>query len=272
MVDPLSRLEQRLEPFRGEVVDMHVHPTTDADDLAGELDQARRAGVGHIVMSHLGLPTVPRRASPAQLRTFNEFAASVRDRHVGWVDMYVATDPRTGESSVRDVEDGVRRLGAVGVKIEWCREDDGSLDSTVPVLKMAASLGVPVKIHTFFRKGGEDQGEVSPLHIAELANRCPEVTIIMAHSGGDWIRTARTVKSLPNVCGDTSGCTWRTGFTEFLVRELGPRRVLYGSDAPVRAFGPQLGKIVAADLTDDELRLVLVDNARRLFHLNGDQP
>jgi hypothetical protein len=264
-IDPLAELDSVLREFRGEIIDMHVHPSTDVDEFEAVLDQGRRAGIGHIIFSHLGIPVVYRRPTPAQTRTFNEFAAGLRDRHAGWVDMYVAVDPRQGESSVRDVEDGVLRLGAVGVKMEWCRADDGSLEPIFPILDVAGKLGVPVKIHTFFRKGGEQMGEVSPLHIRELAQRFPGTNIIMAHSGGDWIRAARTVKALPNVFGDTSGCTWRAGFTEFFVQEMGAERVLYGSDAPVRAFGPQIAKILAAGGAPEALRLMFVDNARRLF-------
>ena len=52
---------------------------------------------------------------------------------------------------------------------------------------------------------------------------------------------------------------------EFAVRHMGPERVLFGSDAPGRSFGVQLGKVLGADLTPDQRDLVLFGNAERML-------
>ena len=248
---------------------MHCHPTTDEPEMQTVLEQAKRAGIAKIIFSHLGLPLIPHNPTRAQIREYNDYGTRLRDHHAGWMDMYVYINPRHGEVAVKDVEKGVQQQGAIGVKMEWCREPNGSLDTTVAVVRRAGELGVPCLIHTFFRKGGNQEAEVSPVDIVYLAKACPHTNIIMAHFGGDWIRAARTVKDFPNIYGDTSGCTWRGGFTEFVVREVGARRVLYGSDIPIRAFGPQFAKVLRAGLTEEELRLVFYENAQRLFYAKG---
>jgi hypothetical protein len=52
---------------------------------------------------------------------------------------------------------------------------------------------------------------------------------------------------------------------EMAVRELGPERVIYGSDFPGRSFASQLAKVYAADLPDAARRLILAGNLRGLL-------
>ena len=49
------------------------------------------------------------------------------------------------------------------------------------------------------------------------------------------------------------------------VRELGPRRIIYGSDVPGRSFASQLAKVMGADVSDEDRRLILGENLRRLL-------
>ncbi|MFH1566401.1 MAG: amidohydrolase family protein [Gemmatimonadota bacterium] len=62
--------------------------------------------------------------------------------------------------------------------------------------------------------------------------------------------------------------TYRTpGVLEELVAGAGADRVLFGSDMPLMDPRVQIGKIVTADLADEDKRLVLGLNARRLLGL-----
>jgi hypothetical protein len=49
------------------------------------------------------------------------------------------------------------------------------------------------------------------------------------------------------------------------VRELGPGRVLFGSDAPGRSFASQLAKVQDADITESQRRMILGGNLRRML-------
>ena len=51
----------------------------------------------------------------------------------------------------------------------------------------------------------------------------------------------------------------------FAVRELGPERVVYGSDVGGRSFASQLSKVIGADIPESAKALVLGGNLRRLF-------
>lgn len=81
------------------------------------------------------------------------------------------------------------------------------------------------------------------------------------------------IADLPNVNVDTSGSQPDRGFVEFAVRHLGPERVIYGSDAPIRDFPSQLAKVQGATLDQAAKAKILSENAARLLNLpNPAQP
>ncbi len=69
-----------------------------------------------------------------------------------------------------------------------------------------------------------------------------------------------------NVYVDTSSAqSIMAGLIEFGVRELGAERLLYGTDTPLYFAGMQRARIDQADIRDAEKRLILRENALRLF-------
>jgi predicted TIM-barrel fold metal-dependent hydrolase len=87
----------------------------------------------------------------------------------------------------------------------------------------------------------------------------------MAHLNGAGLRGIEEIASAPNVFVDTSGGDPQSGIVEAAVAALGPARVLYGSDAPIRHFGVSVGKILGADLPEAVKRDLLWNNAARLL-------
>jgi len=49
------------------------------------------------------------------------------------------------------------------------------------------------------------------------------------------------------------------------VRELGANRVLYGSDVAGRSFASQIGRVLGADISIADKKLILRENLRRLL-------
>ena len=66
---------------------------------------------------------------------------------------------------------------------------------------------------------------------------------------------------------DTSGGDPESTVVEFAVRELGAERIVFGSDAPGRSFGIQLGKVLGADISDETKELILSGNLARLLKI-----
>jgi len=134
-----------------------------------------------------------------------------------------------------------------------------------PIVERAISMKAPVLQHTWLKRDGNLPAESSPYDLVELARRHPDANFICAHTGGDWERGIRVIRNTKNILAEIAGFDPTAGVVEMAVRELGPARVVYGSDVGGRSFASQLAKVLGADIPDSAKELVLGANLRRLF-------
>jgi predicted TIM-barrel fold metal-dependent hydrolase len=184
---------------------------------------------------------------------------------------------RPGDTEQAEVRDRLA-AGYVGLKlhptVDDYRADDHELD---PYLEIAAEVGCPAACHSA-------PGEADPDHIRRLAERFPTVPIILYHTylgpSEGRRRAAQHVREQPNLYLETSWCGWREVLQ--LVEEVGPERIMFGSDASVdgehhycrhppnveghETYNEGLIPLVR-ELGPGAARKVLGDNARRLFGL-----
>jgi predicted TIM-barrel fold metal-dependent hydrolase len=177
---------------------------------------------------------------------------------------FVYLNPKHPEASLAEVERCVADGPMVGIKL-WIAQrcSTSQLD---PIIERAAELQALVFQHTWFKTGGNQPGESTPLDLATLARRHPSVPLICGHTGGDWERGLRAIRELPNTFADLAGSDPCAGFTEMAVRELGAARVLYGSDAGGRSFASQLGKVYGAAIPQPDKQRILSGNLRALLN------
>ena len=126
-------------------------------------------------------------------------------------------------------------------------------------------MNVLILQHTWLKTNGNLEGESTPYDLVELARRHPGVQFVCVHTGGDWERGIRIVRPQKNVSADIAGSNPTAGFVEMAVRELGPERVIYGSDVGGRSFASQLSKVLGARVPDAAKELILGGNLRRLL-------
>lgn len=129
----------------------------------------------------------------------------------------------------------------------------------------AASLNAVIFQHTWYKVGGNPPGESTPDDMAKLAARHPQVPMICGHSGGDWELGIRAVRRFPNVSVGIAGFDPTNGVVEMAVRELGARRVIYGSDCGGRSMASQLAKVHGARISNAEKQLIFAGNLQRLL-------
>ena len=151
----------------------------------------------------------------------------------------------------------------VGVKL-WVAQRC-SAPELDPIVKRAAELKAVIFQHTWFKVGGNDPGESTPLDLVQLAARHPQTSLICGHTGGDWERGIRTIRGVKTVYSDLAGSEPCAGYTEMAVRELGADRIIYGSDAGGRSFSSQLAKVHGADIPDEAKEKIFSGNLRRLL-------
>jgi uncharacterized protein len=193
---------------------------------------------------------------------------------------YAYMDPFYGvQGCLQELNRCVRDGPMVGLKFEYdtprhANERPGAisygeprdLSFLDPIIQRAGELHAVIMHHTWINTlGPEDIAESTPMEIAALARRHPSVTIICGHTGGNWELGIRAIRDVKNVYADLCGSDPTAGYTEMAVRELGPERVMYGSDIGGRGFASQIGKVMGANLTDSTRRLILGGNLRRVL-------
>ncbi len=249
-----------------EIWDCHCHLSgvpgrTPAERLAQLLRYADRLGIARLCVS-MGMDWTYD-PSPAKMRQENdEVLEAVRafpDRAFG----FVYLNPTHTAASLQELDRCVRDGPMVGVKL-WVAQRC-SAPELDPLVRRAAEFKALVIQHTWIKITGNLPGESTPSDLAQLAARHPDTPIVCVHAGGDWEQGIRAVRPRPNVCVDICGGDPVSGMTEMAVRELGPERVLYGSDAGGRSFASQLGKVLGADIPDAARRMILAENLKRLL-------
>ncbi len=226
------------------------------------LEYAGRMGIERICV-YMGMVHF-RNPTPQQLREQNDQVLRAlshwHDRAFGFC--YVSGEHV--EESLREIDRCVRDGPMVGIKLWVARKcSDKALD---PIIARAGQLKAVIYQHTWMKTDGTQYaGESTPLDLVELAHRHPQTPLICGHAGGTWELGIRAIRATRTIYLEIAGSDPTNGFIEMAVRELGPSRIVYGSDAGGRSFASQLAKVEGADIPDQARRLILGGNLRRLL-------
>jgi predicted TIM-barrel fold metal-dependent hydrolase len=216
------------------------------ENLISEMDKHGIAKA--VVMPNFHLP---HRLEDANL----EGASSIsrfKDRLIG----FAWLDPRIG-GCCEQLELLVKEYGFKGLKLHPVLGGYYISNRTVhPLVETSIRLKLPVMIHT----GWGMLGSASSVEL--LAEQFPEARLIMAHMiDPDCLNVARRSK---NVYLETSYAQHPRRITQ-AVCAIGPERLIYGSDYPLGGgMKFELSKIMLADITDKERRMILSENIQKL--------
>ncbi|MGQ9733192.1 MAG: amidohydrolase family protein [Candidatus Zipacnadales bacterium] len=242
------------------IIDFHAHlwARDDAEEAMARL--AARHGIDRICVSAIR-SYVP---DEAEVRACNERVVRAMRR---WPELYIGfvyVNPKHGRVALEMIDEAAQQ-GMAGIKL-WtsCYADDPSV---YPIAEKAIELGWPILQHAWRKWTGNLPTESEPRHIARLAERYPELKLVMAHIGGDWEYGIKAVRHCPNLYVDTSGSLAHTGMLEMSIEELGAKRVIWGTDMPGADLIYTLAKIDRAPIPTAQRKMILGDNARRLMNL-----
>ncbi len=161
-----------------------------------------------------------------------------------------------------EIERCIKGLGFVGIKLHPAAHaaPPGGRDSQKAFLA-AREFGVPLMIHT-----GAGIPFANPANIIPLAEKFPDVKIIMAHSG--MMITTGEVSIVMSHCPNTyADVSWIGGFlVERLVAEFGARRLLFASDHAENA-STEIEKIQGSRMSDIDKEWVLGKSAEELYKI-----
>jgi hypothetical protein len=190
-----------------------------------------------------------------------DFVSRHPDRFIGFA--YVS--PLMPERMVPELERAIDQLGLRAIKL-YPPYTPYPLNHPAwdPVYQFAHERELAVIAHTGLESASH------PKFLGEAAPRFPGANFVAGHSGNSEPYRSQAIEAAqrcPNFYLETCS-TFRTpGVIEELVEKGGAERVLFGSDIPLMDPRSQVGKIITADISDQDKRLVLGENARRLLKL-----
>lgn len=253
------------------IVDAHAHlgpwPRFGVTDKSVEayLSVMDHLGIGVAVVSHHA-------ALCGLLQDGAELSRAAYEQSGGRILSFLVYDPNRPDESLRIIEADASRTHVVGIKVHptlhLCSADDARYR---PAWEAARKWGLVVMAHSWDRAVDHPaQGLSFPDLYESYLRAYPEVRFIFGHGGGRYngfISCARLVAQFPNAYLDISGDGFMMGRLEYLVSQVGSKKILYGSDAPW--FDPRLGigEVLAADVTDEDRDNILGRNATSLFGL-----
>jgi predicted TIM-barrel fold metal-dependent hydrolase len=209
------------------------------------------------------------------------YAQAIRehpDRLIAFAAINATSGQAATDSIDRAVELGFRGLGECLPQVQGHTLRD---ECWLKVVEKATAANLLINLHVTEPIGHDYPGKVeTPLEdYVWLAGMFPDTTFILAHWGGllPLYELNPSVRhKMANVFYDTaaSPLIYSKKVFRTVLDIIGPDRILYGSDYPLRLYPAEvtdpdfttfLKEIRSANMTPDEEDALLYNNARRLF-------
>lgn len=267
---PESRYARRMlarEALGIGIVDCHGHLGTFANQ---HIPFAGRPEPTVAMMDELGMRTACVShclGIGPDFRLGNRRACEAAAAHPGRLAVYLAYNPNYArEAGLACLEEHADRPGVVGIKFHTTQHQAVASDERyAPAWEFARGRGMVILSHTW--------GVADIVGIEKMARRFPEVPVIMGHSGGyefaAIVEAMRVARECANAWLDLTLSGMFEGLVESFVRDVGARKVLFGSDIPFMDPRANLGRVVFARISDRDKELILRENTRELLEGAG---
>ena len=258
----LAAAARRGEPLTGsEIIDVHAHigpyafsiPDTSA---AGIVEGMNRTGIAQVVAS-----TMPRASHPAAMRG-NDLVLDAMRAHPGRILGYMFLWPSSAGEVAAEAERCVE-AGFSGVKLHNVNGIAYTHPAYEPALAVADEHRMPVLVHTW----GQDADFAQ---CREIAERFPGLRLLTAHTGSsNEEEYCQLALDCPNVYLELAMSLSPRGLVKRLVERVGADQIVWGSDVCFINQAQQLGKVLGADIPDQDKAKILGGNARRILDRVG---
>lgn len=271
-IDPTSfGMPTRDELVNLRIWDLHYHGTGEHERA---MEYAHRMGVERVFSLDIsgGFDSQGQPDDPEKDARHRKMLEEWRGRMAG----IIRIDPSRPEGSLQHMENWIRNGPCVGIKYSGGGNEEEitcAHPNNDAIIELADELGAVIYVHTWLKVGedeprypgaGNNPGESTPMDVAELASRFPDVPIVCGHSGGDWEVGARAIRPHENVLFEYSGSPSWSGMVDYGANWLGADRLVWGGHITSRSYSTELSKVFDADLTEAEQMLVLGENLRRI--------
>jgi predicted TIM-barrel fold metal-dependent hydrolase len=228
-----------------------------------------RMGIEKVISLDIGGDTDPLLPS-----FYDEKKVQILETNKAQVIGIIGIDPVFPDSSCAKMEKYIRNGPCIGIKYFLNNKGiDCSHQNSDQIIRLAAELGAVIYIHTWLQVGGSPRypgggnsvGDSTPMDVAMLAKRFPNVPMICGYGGGDWELGVRAIRPYDNVLCEFSGSDPYSGSVDYAVNELGVDRIVWGGHAPSRSYATQLSRVLNASLSQADRIKILGENYRRTW-------
>jgi predicted TIM-barrel fold metal-dependent hydrolase len=187
-----------------------------------------------------------------------EAVAAYPDRLVG----YVVYNPNYESEMADEMKRGFGELGCRGIKLHCSLHEMSTEDPSYRLAFQAAQeQKCPVLCHVY-------QGP-SPEFLMQVLDDFPDMKFIYAHIGGGGRESLKrfvpVANARSNLFFDLGVSVMPRAALAWLVEQVPPAQIVYGSDHPLNGFTFQLGRVLHADISDGLKQMILWENAARIF-------
>jgi len=247
------------------IVDSHAHlgpwgrfriPFAEDEAIIETLD---RCGIACACVSHNLALSVDWRAG-------NDRTLAAVQRNPGRIAGYCVVNPHALASEIEaELDRLLSHPGMCGLKFHTdLHAHPFSGRGYQPAIEYAHAHHLPILTH----------GWESAQTLARVAARFADARFILAHAGAAWNGrdddpSLRVAQEMPNVWVDICGSVAHFGALPRLVELLGPRKILWGTDATWLDPGPYLFRVLAAPLPDEVKSMILGTNAVAVLELGS---
>lgn len=222
------------------------------------MEMMDKAGVDRLAAHSVAL-------SPHNVDRINEFIMDAHRQYPERIVPFAAIHPE-----MEDLPGAVDRMveaGFKGIKIHPDMQKFAVDDPKVEPMMRAIAGKLPLLIHCGDYRYDYD----GPQRILNLHEKIPELTMICAHFGGwtEWDNALRVLPGHEGIIVDTSSSLykWPAEKATKMIRAIGVKNVLYGTDYPMWDPKEEIERFMQLDLTDAEREDILWNNAVRLLKL-----
>jgi hypothetical protein len=177
---------------------------------------------------------------------------------------WVVVDP-TKPATYEQTEEMLQLPKCVGIKLHPEEHGYPIAEHGDAIFAFAARLHAVVLAHS------SERNSLAADYV-RFANAYPEMKLIIAHLGCGWdddlTHQVRAIQQSRhgNLFTDTSSARSITpNLIEWAVREIGAEPILFGTDTPLYSAPMQRARIDHAEISELDKRLILAENAVRLF-------
>jgi predicted TIM-barrel fold metal-dependent hydrolase len=251
------------------VIDAHAHVLHEGGDTAGVnyimlkgdaegmLEVNRWCGIDRIAMMSWHGPVC------TDAQDGNEVVRRAAEKFGDQIIPLTTVDPThmTAEEMDREIQLRHLRQGFIGMK-PYVRMN---LSYEDPAFMPWWEFGNAHRLYALMHVAGHTGGVPG---IGRLAEKFPEVSWLIAHSGGSYPfaeEVAACIRQHPNVYAEITLTPVTNRVIEYLVEATDEDHVLFGTDTPMRDPRQQLGWVVWADLPEGTRMKILGGNFQRIL-------